>query len=137
MVHEYKKLSQSFEEVKAKKESHATKAELVSSREIQATLIKLSTENGKLRSRTKFQTMNFVKSNTGQPEEEKSESPITAKPQIWQGQYCGMGYTAPEKPKESWLKKRVEHMQGQPKSGGRKPGQFSKAFMKDREYKPK
>ncbi|KZV34659.1 hypothetical protein F511_12462 [Dorcoceras hygrometricum] len=38
MVHEYKKFSQSFEEVKAKKESHATKSELVISDEMQAAL---------------------------------------------------------------------------------------------------
>ncbi|KZV24126.1 hypothetical protein F511_20113 [Dorcoceras hygrometricum] len=86
----------------------------------------------------KFQKMNFVKSSMGQPEEEKSyESKIEVKPQIWQGRYCRLGYTAPEKSKESWLKKCVEQMRDQPKSGGRKLGQFSKAFMKDRQYRPK
>ncbi|KZV30336.1 hypothetical protein F511_37219 [Dorcoceras hygrometricum] len=49
MVHEYKKLSQSFEEVKAEKESRATKAELVSSSKMQAALSKLSTENEELK----------------------------------------------------------------------------------------
>ncbi|KZV56890.1 hypothetical protein F511_15809 [Dorcoceras hygrometricum] len=38
MVHEYKKLSRSFEEFKAEKESRATKPELVSSDEMQAAL---------------------------------------------------------------------------------------------------
>ncbi|KZV38634.1 phragmoplast orienting kinesin 2 [Dorcoceras hygrometricum] len=129
MVHEYKKLFQSFEEVKAENESHATKAELVSSSEMQSALSKLTIENDELRNRsyemlnedqrvvdiisswtkssislkklqgamkpssdksglgygsdessieepsthpqtdrTKLQTMNFVKSSTGQPE---------------------------------------------------------------------
>ncbi|KZV22783.1 hypothetical protein F511_15528 [Dorcoceras hygrometricum] len=88
--------------------------------------------------RTKLQTMNFVRSSTGQPgEAQYDESTIAAKPPIWQGRYCGLGYTAPEKPRESWFKKRVEQMRGQPKSGGKKPGQFSKAFMKDRQYIPR
>ncbi|KZV21186.1 hypothetical protein F511_28058 [Dorcoceras hygrometricum] len=51
MVQEYKKLFQSFEEVKAEKESCATKAELVSSRDMQAARSKLATENEELRSR--------------------------------------------------------------------------------------
>ncbi|KZV35271.1 hypothetical protein F511_42210 [Dorcoceras hygrometricum] len=52
LVLEYKKLSQSFEEVKAKKESCANKAELVSSSDMQATLSKLATENDELRRRS-------------------------------------------------------------------------------------
>ncbi|KZV26453.1 hypothetical protein F511_36771 [Dorcoceras hygrometricum] len=52
MVHEYNKLSQSFEEVKAEKESHATKVELVSSSKMQTALSKLSTENDELRIRS-------------------------------------------------------------------------------------
>ncbi|KZV37712.1 hypothetical protein F511_32613 [Dorcoceras hygrometricum] len=52
MVQEYKKLFQSFEEVKAEKESHATKAELVSSSNMQAALSKLESENGELRNRS-------------------------------------------------------------------------------------
>ncbi|KZV53558.1 hypothetical protein F511_27107 [Dorcoceras hygrometricum] len=103
MVQEYKKLSKSFEEVKAEIESYATKAELVSSSNMQAALSKLATENDELRSmsqemlnanqwlagyddndsntaetsstpqlaRTKFRTINFVKSSTGQPVEEQ------------------------------------------------------------------
>ncbi|KZV29178.1 hypothetical protein F511_36176 [Dorcoceras hygrometricum] len=50
MIHEYKKLSQSFEEVKSEKESRATKAELVSSENLQTALSKLMTENEELRS---------------------------------------------------------------------------------------
>ncbi|KZV16692.1 hypothetical protein F511_20613 [Dorcoceras hygrometricum] len=45
MVQEYKKLSQSFEEVKAEKERCANKAELVSSSNIQAALSKIESEN--------------------------------------------------------------------------------------------
>ncbi|KZV44642.1 hypothetical protein F511_34123 [Dorcoceras hygrometricum] len=50
-VLEYKKLSQSFEEFKAERESCATNTELVSSRDMQAALSKLETENENLRSR--------------------------------------------------------------------------------------
>ncbi|KZV25173.1 two-component sensor histidine kinase bacteria [Dorcoceras hygrometricum] len=52
MFLEYKKLSQSFEEVKAEKESCANKAEPVSSSDMQAALSKLVTENDELRSRS-------------------------------------------------------------------------------------
>ncbi|KZV35452.1 hypothetical protein F511_30829 [Dorcoceras hygrometricum] len=52
MVHEYKKLSQSFEEVKAEKESRATKVEFVSSDDLQNALSKLMTKNEELRSRS-------------------------------------------------------------------------------------
>ncbi|KZV23092.1 hypothetical protein F511_06616 [Dorcoceras hygrometricum] len=52
MVQEYNKLSKSFEEVKAERESYATKAELVSSSNIQAALSKLATENEELKSRS-------------------------------------------------------------------------------------
>ncbi|KZV38615.1 hypothetical protein F511_01167 [Dorcoceras hygrometricum] len=52
MVLEYKKLSQPFEEVKAKRGSYATNTELVSSKDMQPALSKLETENEKLRSRT-------------------------------------------------------------------------------------
>ncbi|KZV50759.1 hypothetical protein F511_25621 [Dorcoceras hygrometricum] len=52
MVQEYKKLSQSFEEVKAERESCATKVELVISSYMQAALSKLETENEELRSRS-------------------------------------------------------------------------------------
>ncbi|KZV27033.1 hypothetical protein F511_07854 [Dorcoceras hygrometricum] len=42
--------------------------------------------------RTKLQTMDFVKSSTGQPEEAQSdESNIADKPPIWQGRYCRLG----------------------------------------------
>ncbi|KZV35918.1 UDP-glucosyltransferase [Dorcoceras hygrometricum] len=49
---EYKKLSQSFEEVIAEIESCAVKAELVSSSDMKATLSKLAAENDELRSRS-------------------------------------------------------------------------------------
>ncbi|KZV17423.1 scarecrow-like protein 30 [Dorcoceras hygrometricum] len=52
MVLEYKKLSQSFEEVKAEKESDVTSAELVGSSNMQAALSKLETENAELRGGT-------------------------------------------------------------------------------------
>ncbi|KZV35336.1 Squalene monooxygenase [Dorcoceras hygrometricum] len=51
-VLEYKKLSQSFEEVKAKKESCLTSAELDGSSNMQATLSKLVTDNEELRIRS-------------------------------------------------------------------------------------
>ncbi|KZV37647.1 hypothetical protein F511_03953 [Dorcoceras hygrometricum] len=198
MVVKYRKLSQSFEEVKAEKESRATKAEPVSSDDLQTPLSKLKTENEDLRSRfqemmnehqrfaqisswtklsaslqklqgamkssgdksglgygsyesnivetcthpkldkSKLQTMNFVKSCMEQPEESKSdESQIAAIPQIWQRRYCGVGYIAPEKPRESCLRKRIEQIRGNPKSGGRKPRQLSNAFTKERQYMPR
>ncbi|KZV19386.1 hypothetical protein F511_04247 [Dorcoceras hygrometricum] len=44
----------------------------------------------------KLQTINFVKSSLGQPEEYKSdESQIAGKHHIWHGRYCGVVYTAP------------------------------------------
>ncbi|KZV41954.1 hypothetical protein F511_28958 [Dorcoceras hygrometricum] len=52
MVQEYKNLSQSFEEVKAERESCATKSELEGSSEMQTALSKMSTENEQLRSRS-------------------------------------------------------------------------------------
>ncbi|KZV19148.1 hypothetical protein F511_10039 [Dorcoceras hygrometricum] len=52
MVLEYTKLSQSFEEVKAERESCAKNTELVSSRDMKAALSKLETENENLRSRS-------------------------------------------------------------------------------------
>ncbi|KZV16275.1 hypothetical protein F511_39633 [Dorcoceras hygrometricum] len=52
MVLEYKKLSQSFEEVKDKRESCATSTVLVSYKDIQAALSKLKTENENFRSRS-------------------------------------------------------------------------------------
>ncbi|KZV41456.1 hypothetical protein F511_36013 [Dorcoceras hygrometricum] len=52
MVFEYKKLSQSFEEVKAEKESCAMNTEQTSSSNMQAALSKLETENAELRSRS-------------------------------------------------------------------------------------
>ncbi|KZV50138.1 spindle pole body component 110-like [Dorcoceras hygrometricum] len=52
MVLEYNKVSQSFEEVKAKIESCATNNELISSRNMQDALRKLETENENLRSRS-------------------------------------------------------------------------------------
>ncbi|KZV32771.1 hypothetical protein F511_31732 [Dorcoceras hygrometricum] len=169
IVIEYRKLSQSFEEVKAEKESRATKAEPVSSDDLLTALSKLMTENEDLRSRSqeminenqrlaeiisfwtkssaslqklqgamrpsvdkiglgyesnitemsthpkldnpKLQTMNFVKSRMGQPDGSKSdELQIAAIPQICQGRYCGVGYTAPEKTRESWLKKKIDQI---------------------------
>ncbi|KZV16375.1 hypothetical protein F511_11510 [Dorcoceras hygrometricum] len=102
MVKEYKKLSQSFEEVKDEKESCANKAELVSSSEMQAALSKLATDNDELRNRsglgngssdgnaaeksctpqlhrTKLQTMNFVRSSTGQPVEVKYDEVLRSR----------------------------------------------------------
>ncbi|KZV38928.1 hypothetical protein F511_41566 [Dorcoceras hygrometricum] len=39
-----------------------------------------------------------------QPVEAKpDEDNIAARPPIWQGRFCGLGYIAPEKPRESWL----------------------------------
>ncbi|KZV52675.1 hypothetical protein F511_21055, partial [Dorcoceras hygrometricum] len=52
MVQEYKKLSKTLEEVKAKRESYTTKAELVRSSDMQAALSKLETENEELKSRS-------------------------------------------------------------------------------------
>ncbi|KZV46706.1 hypothetical protein F511_37972 [Dorcoceras hygrometricum] len=52
MVIEYKKLSHSFEEFKAEKESCATNVELDGSSNLQAALIKLVTENEELRNRS-------------------------------------------------------------------------------------
>ncbi|KZV54727.1 hypothetical protein F511_42124 [Dorcoceras hygrometricum] len=52
MVLEYRKLSHSFEEVKAEKESCATSAELVGSSNMQAALSKLVTENEELRNKS-------------------------------------------------------------------------------------
>ncbi|KZV38224.1 spindle pole body component 110-like [Dorcoceras hygrometricum] len=52
MVQEYMKLSQSFEEVKAERESRATKAEMFSSSDMQASLTKLATGNEELKSRS-------------------------------------------------------------------------------------
>ncbi|KZV38978.1 hypothetical protein F511_40596 [Dorcoceras hygrometricum] len=102
MVQEYEKLSQLFEEVKAEKESCANKSESVSKRYA-------------------------ICFNTGQPVEAQSgETMIAAQLPIWKGRFCGLGYTAPKKPRESWLKRRVEQMRGKSKSGGRKPGQFSR-----------
>ncbi|KZV32816.1 hypothetical protein F511_24062 [Dorcoceras hygrometricum] len=49
IVHEYKKFSQSFEEVKAEKESHASKDDLESSSELQTALSKKMAENDELR----------------------------------------------------------------------------------------
>ncbi|KZV32555.1 triacylglycerol lipase [Dorcoceras hygrometricum] len=49
IVQEYKKLSQSFEEVKTKRESWAIKGELVGSCDMQANLSKLTTANEELR----------------------------------------------------------------------------------------
>ncbi|KZV38709.1 hypothetical protein F511_18699 [Dorcoceras hygrometricum] len=107
MVQEYKKLTQSFEEVKAERESCATKAELVSSSDMSsASLDKLhgamkpsgdkiglgynSNENSTSKTictpqleRIKFQTMNFVKSSTGQLIEAQSvEDKIADEPLI-------------------------------------------------------
>ncbi|KZV48346.1 leucine-rich repeat receptor-like protein kinase [Dorcoceras hygrometricum] len=66
--------------------------------------------------RTKFKTMNFVKSSREQCADKKSgEAMMADKPFIWQGRFCGLGYTASEKPRESWLNKRVELIQGKPK----------------------
>ncbi|KZV36573.1 hypothetical protein F511_43394 [Dorcoceras hygrometricum] len=85
---------------------------------------------------TKFKTMNFVKSSAGQPEEAQSgDLKIAAEPTIWKGRFCGLGYTVPEKSRESWLNKRIEQMRGNPKSGGKKQDQFSRPSMKDMQYR--
>ncbi|KZV37659.1 hypothetical protein F511_30364 [Dorcoceras hygrometricum] len=79
--------------------------------------------------RTKLQTMNFVKYIMVQPVEAQSvEEKIAAKPQIWKGRFCRLGYTAPERSRESWLNKKVEQMRDKPKSGGRKQSQFFSHF---------
>ncbi|KZV24001.1 spindle pole body component 110-like [Dorcoceras hygrometricum] len=52
MVQEYKKLSQSFEEVKAEREIYATKAELIISSDMKDALSKLEIENEELKSRS-------------------------------------------------------------------------------------
>ncbi|KZV32047.1 hypothetical protein F511_38524 [Dorcoceras hygrometricum] len=86
--------------------------------------------------RTKSKTTNFVKSRTEQHVEAQSgETIIADEPRIWKGRFCGMGYSAPEKSLEIWHRKRVEHMRGKPKSGGRKQGQFSRPSTKDMQYK--
>ncbi|KZV55400.1 aldehyde dehydrogenase (NAD+) [Dorcoceras hygrometricum] len=74
--------------------------------------------------RTKFKTMNFVKSNTEQLAEAKSDKDkIATQPQIWQGRFCGLRYTAPEKSCESWLNKIIAQMLSKSRSGGIKQGQ--------------
>ncbi|KZV43747.1 acylamino-acid-releasing enzyme-like [Dorcoceras hygrometricum] len=80
--------------------------------------------------RPKLQTMNFVKFSLGQSD----ESQTAAKPQNCQGRYCGVGYTALEKPRETWLTNQIEQIRGNPKSGGRKPKQLSHAFTRERQY---
>ncbi|KZV43232.1 hypothetical protein F511_36330 [Dorcoceras hygrometricum] len=49
--------------------------------------------------KTKFKTINFVKSSTGQLEEAQSDDlKIAADLTIRKGRFCGLGYTSPEKP---------------------------------------
>ncbi|KZV21304.1 hypothetical protein F511_25626 [Dorcoceras hygrometricum] len=126
MVHEYKKLSQYFEEVMAEKESHASKAELVSSSEMQAALSKLSNE---LRSRS-LEMLNenhclgdimssWTKSSASLDKFQGAMNPSDDRSELSYVRFCGMGYTAPEKTKESWIKKRVEQIRGQPKMLGK------------------
>ncbi|KZV49934.1 spindle pole body component 110-like [Dorcoceras hygrometricum] len=87
--------------------------------------------------RTNFQTMKFVKSSAGQPVEAQSgEINIEAEPPIWKGRFFGLGYIAPEKSRESWLRKRVQQMRGKPKSDVKNPSQPSQPSTKDRQYKP-
>ncbi|KZV30919.1 hypothetical protein F511_11749 [Dorcoceras hygrometricum] len=88
--------------------------------------------------RTKFKTMNFVKSSAGKPKEARSgDDMIVAKPPIWQGRFCGLGYFAPAKSREICQNKRIIQMRGKPKSGGINQGQFSRTPKKDRQYMPK
>ncbi|KZV39065.1 hypothetical protein F511_35459 [Dorcoceras hygrometricum] len=48
--------------------------------------------------KTKFKTMNFVKSSATQPiEAQYGEDMIVAKPSIWKSRFCGLGYSDPEK----------------------------------------
>ncbi|KZV58613.1 hypothetical protein F511_43789 [Dorcoceras hygrometricum] len=87
---------------------------------------------------TKLQTINFVKSSMGQPAEAQSgKTKIAAEPPIWKGIFCGLAYTAPKKPRESCINKRIEQLRGKPKSGGRKQCQFSRPSTKDRQYRPR
>ncbi|KZV52471.1 hypothetical protein F511_20704 [Dorcoceras hygrometricum] len=109
MVLEYKKFSQSFEEVKAERESCATNDEPIGS-----TICKLLYH----------------------AEATSVKDKIAAQPPIWQGRFCGPGYTAPEKSRESWLNKRVAQMRNKSKSGGIKQGQTSRTSTKDRQYRP-
>ncbi|KZV38371.1 hypothetical protein F511_19892 [Dorcoceras hygrometricum] len=63
---------------------------------------------------TKFR--NFVKYSAGQPKEAQSgDDMIVAKPPIWQGRFCGLGYSIPKKSREIWLNKRIIQMRGKPK----------------------
>ncbi|KZV21466.1 hypothetical protein F511_15617 [Dorcoceras hygrometricum] len=163
MFQECKKLFQSFEEVKAERESCETKAKLFRSSDMQDALSKLATENEELKRRSKemlyenqplagiisswtrssasldklpgamkpsgdkiglgydsndssttetcctlklekikFETMSFVKSSMGKHVVAQSgETKIAYEPPIWQGRFCGLGYTAPEKSQES------------------------------------
>ncbi|KZV36829.1 auxin transport protein BIG [Dorcoceras hygrometricum] len=87
--------------------------------------------------RTKFKTMNFVRSSTGQLAEAKfGKDKVAAQPPIWQGRFCGLGYTAPKKSRESWLNKRIAQMRSKSKSGGVKQGQPSRTSKKDWQYRP-
>ncbi|KZV55555.1 hypothetical protein F511_23514 [Dorcoceras hygrometricum] len=83
--------------------------------------------------RTKFRTMSFVKSSMGQSVEAQSdEIKRAAKPPIWHEYFAGWGILLFEKPRESWLKKRVEQIRGKPKSGGKRQSQFSRTSTKER-----
>ncbi|KZV32565.1 hypothetical protein F511_36773 [Dorcoceras hygrometricum] len=162
MVLEYKKISQSFKEFKAEEESCATSAGLAGSSAMQAALSKLENENPELRSRseemlyenqrnegstaetssnprlggTKFKTMNFVKPSQKRFAETKSgEAMIADKLLIRQGRFCGLGYNAPEKPRESWLNKKVELIRGKPKFIS-KTSKLLRSLGKDMQYKP-
>ncbi|KZV43764.1 spindle pole body component 110-like [Dorcoceras hygrometricum] len=86
--------------------------------------------------RTKFKTMNFVKSSTGQPVEAQYREIIIAdEPLIWKGRFWGLGIRL-LKCHESWLKK-LEKMKGKPKSGGKNQSQLSRTSTKDRQYRPR
>ncbi|KZV57771.1 phosphatidylinositol 4-kinase alpha 1 [Dorcoceras hygrometricum] len=86
--------------------------------------------------KTKFQTMNFVRSSMGHlVEAQFHEVKIATQSPIWQGRFCGMGYTAPEKPRESWLEKILRicpiwNSEGMPKLIGVAPLPQAIAFGK-------
>ncbi|KZV52496.1 beta-glucosidase 32-like [Dorcoceras hygrometricum] len=85
---------------------------------------------------TKFKTNNFVKTSWEQFAKTKSgDAMMTSKPLIRQGRFCGLGYTAPEKPRKSWLNKIAELIRGKPKFNN-KTNQFFQYSMKDGQYKP-
>ncbi|KZV47729.1 trigger factor-like protein TIG, Chloroplastic [Dorcoceras hygrometricum] len=128
MVHEYKKLSQSFEEVKAERRAVLIKLswsqEMLNENQRLAEIIRSYTKSsasldklhGAMKPSGDRSRLGYARDSL---KRHTDEIKIAAKPSIWQGRFCGLGYNAPEKPRESWLKKRVEQLTGKPKSGGK------------------